>query len=136
MKTKMKKGLKWIMGTILLLIVIKLVMEILGGGAHPVRPHMYFGYGDYGHAPFMRGHHPMGGFHFIQSFIWSIVTVSLGLAAIVILFGWFKRKDNTRGSNHSITEIPFSYTTHNLTSYQADFLDEWEKNQNRHKEEQ
>jgi hypothetical protein len=135
MKTKIRKGLKWILATILLLVVIKFVMEILGGGAHPVRPHMGFGYGDYGHAPFIRGHHPMGGFHFIWSFIWSIVTVGLGLAAIVILFRWFQRKNNTRDSNHSSTEIPLSYPIHNLTSYQADFLDEWEKNQSRHKEE-
>jgi len=122
---RIRKSLKWILAAVLLLIVAKLAMVIFGGFYHVPR-HMGFGFGGHG----MRGPNYFGGLHFI----WSFVTAVFWLAVILILAGWVMKKSRTRRLNQPILEGSLTCDTYSSYSYQADFLDEWEKNQKMRKE--
>lgn len=126
MKTKIKQGLKWIVAAIFLMIVMKLVLGLWGGhpfhGAHEFRP--YHGMG-HGQPHMMRGQAFMGGFQWI----WTLVTIAFWSGVIVILVRWFRRKTNSQ-----IIQQPFSYPSYSSHVQSVDFLDEWEKNQMKPKE--
>lgn len=125
---KIKKGLKWVLAAIVLWIVAKAGMTIYGVFHHTLyfRHPMGLGFGGHG----MRGHHHIGFFHFIQ----PLVSVAFWIVVIVILAGWLMKKMNSRRVSHSLAAIPTTDSSHLPYSAEADFLDEWEKNQTNPKE--
>ncbi|WP_047151720.1 hypothetical protein [Aneurinibacillus tyrosinisolvens] len=156
MKAKLRKGLPWILTTLLLLVGITFAINTLGDGFHDrghdqvainssygdnqiqfVQRDNLMG-GDYSmhREDSIQEHHTMrehheGGFHFIG----SAVSLVLGGAALVILIRWLRRRKNARSFTRSIIETPISYSTYNANQTEVDFLDEWEKRQTTHREE-
>ncbi|BAU28515.1 hypothetical protein DFP93_10716 [Aneurinibacillus soli] len=132
MKAKGKKFFLWIVAAIVILLAIQWSMGFLGGHGMHAMHHFHPGYGR-GEAHFMYGPQPtMGAFHFIR-FAAGLV---FWLAVTVILFKWLRKKATARSFKHSTMGEPVFYHTYSSNHAQTDFLDEWEKNQNKPKEEQ
>jgi H+/gluconate symporter-like permease len=136
MQMKVRKVLPCMLAVIFILLAIQWVMGMLerpdmhamAHSPQPINP-------GYGHGHFIRGHHPMSGFHFLG----SAISLVFWLATIAIVIGWLREKRSTHHFNHTITEVPVSYYSYTANPHQLDFLDEWEKkqiNQTNHKEEQ
>ena len=63
-----------------------------------------------------------------------VMFLFLGVAAAVILWRWFKKKEANRSFQSSIMEASnFNQAAH-INSRNADVLDEWEENQTLKKE--
>ncbi|MEW9670231.1 hypothetical protein [Ammoniphilus sp. 3BR4] len=123
-----RKGLKWVLAAVLLWILAKVGMAIFGvfHSAHYMPHPMGFGFGGHG----MRGHHHMEAFHFF----WPVVSAVFWIAVIVVLVGWVIKKMNTHRVSHSMPGFTSTYSSHPPYKVEADFLDEWEKNQTKQKE--
>ncbi|WCN36283.1 hypothetical protein [Aneurinibacillus uraniidurans] len=128
MKAKGKKVFLWIVAVIVTLLAIQWSMRFLGGHGMHAMHHFHSGYGR-DEARFMYGPHPMGAFQFIR----FAAGLALWVAVAAILCKWLWKK---RPLKHSAMGEPVFYHTYSANHAQTDFLDEWEKNQNKPKEEQ
>jgi 4-amino-4-deoxy-L-arabinose transferase-like glycosyltransferase len=151
MKAKLRKGLPWVLTALLLLVAIPFAVNALGDGFHERGHDQSAINSNYGHnqSQFVQGDNPMyrqdsmqehhamrerheGGFHFIG----SAVSFVFWAAVLVFLIRWLRKKIKDRRSNRSIIDMPISYQTYTANQNQPDFLDEWEKRQTTHKEEE
>ncbi|WP_047154150.1 hypothetical protein [Aneurinibacillus tyrosinisolvens] len=158
MKAKLRKGLPWILTTLLILAAIAFAVNTLGDGFHergyappiinsnyndnqsPVVQGNNPGRGDYSMYGHQHGDHAMrehheGGFHFIE----PAISFVFGLAALVVLIRWVRKRRTMHPFTQSIIDTPISYPVYTVNQNQPDFLDEWEKkqtNQKNHKEEE
>ncbi|ERI07793.1 hypothetical protein HMPREF0083_04121 [Aneurinibacillus aneurinilyticus ATCC 12856] len=74
----------------------------------------------------------LGALHFID----SLLCIAFWGAVILLFMGWlYKRRNSHRPSGYSIMDTSHFSHTYSQSPHHVDFLDEWEKNQRKHKEE-
>jgi hypothetical protein len=126
MNTKWKKGIFW-GGIIASMVLIMNVFHYLFGGLNALAA------GPHGHGPRDMG--PHGGFgpsHMIDhhhggfSWLWFLLFTILGIAVLVLVVKWLRRKSKVSAMQQFI-DTSFMSSHRPLTNHHENMLDQWEK---------
>lgn len=129
MNTRVKLAVLWGVIITSVLLVINFALHLLGGFQRNVVVHNGFHPEGRGHRGGMGQHQFMNGPHHGGYFSWFglLLFLVIGLAALVLIVRWVRRKAKTSAMQQFI-ETPVAGTHIPVIHQNASMLDQWEKN--------
>ncbi|MBM7690928.1 hypothetical protein JOC77_000331 [Peribacillus deserti] len=128
MSSNVKKGIFWGAIAVSIIFLVQFVINLLNSlrpyDSHPGPRHMGRGHGQ---GPGFEPRHFAHGPHQGGDFAWIgwLLFLAVALAAVVLIFKWLRKKND---SFQSFVNIPLTGPAGTVNESNADVLDTWEKN--------